>query len=138
MELAGRRFLSWYEKRVYATKTIPADDTQARLVRQAVWRTDGRAREQVVARMKTVDWPRQIRLMKEGIVPFAMINGPEDPFINHDFCANFPYGNIWRGGPQNIKAADTRPSLQRPTPSTACSRNSSQSLTTGNRRQALT
>ncbi|MDA4846386.1 alpha/beta fold hydrolase [Hoeflea poritis] len=111
MELAGKRFFSWYEKRIYAAKTVPAEDAQAQLVRHAVWRTDGRAREQVVARMKTVDWPRQIRLMKEGTVPFAMINGPEDPFINHDYCAGFPYGNIWRGKTQNIAGGGHAPFL---------------------------
>ncbi|MBZ0164289.1 MAG: alpha/beta fold hydrolase [Notoacmeibacter sp.] len=114
MELAGKRFHSWKEKRTYAAKTVPSGAPNAELVRQSVWRTDGRAREQTVAKMKTVDWPRQIRLLREGAVPFAMINGTEDPFINHDYCAAFGYANIWRGSPQNVDGGGHAPFLANP------------------------
>ncbi len=114
MELAGKRFHSWKEKRNYAAKTVTEGAPNTELVRNSVWRTDGRAREQVVAGMKTVDWPRQIRLLKDGKIPFAMINGPDDPFINHDYCASFGYGAIWQGGPVNIVGGGHAPFLARP------------------------
>ena len=114
MELAGKKFHSWREKRDYAAHTVTEHAPNAELVRKSVWRTDGRAREQVVAGMKTVDWPRQIRLLKQGSLPFAMINGPEDPFINHTYCASFDYGSIWSGHPVNIEGGGHAPFLAKP------------------------
>ncbi|CAN0566036.1 unnamed protein product, partial [Laminaria digitata] len=70
MELAGKRFHSRHEKHVYAQQTVPSNDPRTSLAHQAVWRTDGRAREQVFARLKTVDWPRQVRFLREGKTPF--------------------------------------------------------------------
>ncbi|MEM7299727.1 MAG: alpha/beta fold hydrolase [Pseudomonadota bacterium] len=114
MELAGKRFHSPHEKRMYATHTIGMEKRLEPMVWDAVWRTDGLARQQAFAKLKTVDWPRQTRYLKEGDVPFAMINGPKDPFINHDYCRLFAYGSIWRGEPQNIDGAGHAPFLEDP------------------------
>ena len=81
---------------------------------QTVWRTDGQAREQAFAKLKTIDWPRQMRVMRDGTVPFAMINGPGDPFINHDYCRSLTYGAIWKGAPQNVGTAGHAPFLEDP------------------------
>lgn len=102
MELAGKRFLSPHEKRVYARKTVDTDKPEVKPVHQTVWRTDGRARQQVFSRLKTVNWPQQIAVLNNQNIPFAMINGPEDPFINHEYCREFHYGNIWTGKPKDI------------------------------------
>ena len=114
MELAGKRFHSPHEKRAYALHTIGRNTPDEPLARQSVWRTDGMAREQVFAKLKTVDWPRQMRLMRNGTVPFAMINGPTDPFINHDYCGALAYANIWTGAPQNVGEAGHAPFLEDP------------------------
>lgn len=114
MELAGKRFHSPSEKTAYATHTIGMERGLEPLLWQAVWRTDGQAREQAFAKLKTIDWPRQTRLMRDGGIPFAMINGPADPFINHDYCRSLPYGNIWQGGPQDVAQAGHAPFLEDP------------------------
>ncbi len=114
MELASRRFHSWREKRDYAEATLATRTPGSGLVRRSVWRTDGRAREQLFARMKTVDWPRQAALLRQAKVPFAMINGSEDPFIDHAYCAGFQYGAIWRGAPQTIDGVGHAPFLAAP------------------------
>ncbi|MEX3010300.1 alpha/beta fold hydrolase [Hoeflea sp. TYP-13] len=114
MELAGKRFHSPHEKRAYATHTIGENTPAEPLARRAVWRTDGLAREQVFAKLKTVDWPRQMRVLREGKIPFAMINGPADPFINHEYCRELSYANIWLGAPQNIGTAGHAPFLEEP------------------------
>lgn len=114
MELAGKRFHSPSEKNAYATHTIGMEKGLEPLLWQAVWRTDGQAREQAFAKLKTIDWPRQTRLMRDGTVPFAMINGPRDPFINHDYCRSLPYGNIWCGAPQDVGTAGHAPFLEDP------------------------
>ena len=111
MELAGKRFFSWHEKRGYAGKTVPTLAPGSEFARLAVWRTDGRAREQVFARMRSVDWQRQIAILRDGRIPFAMINGTEDPFINHAYCAAFEYGAIWRGAPRQIDGGGHAPFL---------------------------
>ena len=114
LELTSKRFLSWHEKREYADKTVATAGPGSEIARLAVWRADGRAREQLVAGMKTVDWQRQLGLLVEGRIPFAMINGTEDPFINHAYCAALPYGAIWRGAPQNIDGGGHAPFLAAP------------------------
>ncbi len=116
MELAGKRFHSPHEKYNYATHTIGMKKGLEPLLWQAVWRTDGQAREQVFAKLKTLDWPRQTRMLRSGDIPFAMINGPLDPFINHGYCRQFTYGDIWQGKPQNVGDAGHAPFLEKPEP----------------------
>ena len=112
MELAGKRFHSPHEKSQYATHTVGMKKGQEPLLWQAVWRTDGQAREQAFSKLKTINWPRQTRLMRDGTLPFAMINGPNDPFINHEYCRSFHYGNIWGGAAQNVGNAGHAPFLE--------------------------
>lgn len=114
MELAGKRYLSPHEKRVYAQKTVDSEKPEVRPIHQTVRRTDGRARQQVFSRLKTVNWPRQIAFLRNETVSFAMINGPEDPFINHDYCRAFGYGNIWSGEPKNIVGGGHAPFFIQP------------------------
>lgn len=102
MELTPKRFHSPHERREYALHTIGEEGVREPLLRQAVVRTDGLAREQVLSRLATVDWTRQTRVLQDGDVPFAMINGGRDSFINHEFCDGLPYGNIWNGKPVNF------------------------------------
>ena len=115
MELASKRFYSPHEKQQYATHTIGMPKGKEPLLWKAVWRTDGLAREQVFSKMKTVNWPRQIKLMRDGTIPFAMINGPNDPFINHTYCAALNYGHMWMDRPQNIPDCGHAPFLENPT-----------------------
>ena len=64
------------------------------------------------ARLKTVDWPRQFRMLRQGEVPFAMLNGCHDPFIDLDYCNRLPYGNIWQGRPHNFAQGGHAPFLE--------------------------
>ncbi|MCG8494123.1 MAG: alpha/beta fold hydrolase [Sneathiellales bacterium] len=114
MELAGKRFHSRYEKQKYALNTVGTDKPEAKMFRDAVWRTDGRAREYVFSKLKTIDWPRQTRLLQQGNIPFAMLNGPEDPFINHSYCQSLKYGNIWTGNVITIKGGGHAPFFMKP------------------------
>ena len=111
MDLAGKRFYSPQEKRDYAFHTVGPDKTIDQLVRDAVWRTDGLAREQSSSRLKTIDWPRQTRILRQGTVPFAMLNGRGDPFIDNAYCHNQKYGNIWEGRPYDFPQGGHAPFL---------------------------
>lgn len=64
--------------------------------------------------MGVIDWPRQMRLLSEGSVPFAILNGSDDPFLNHDYIARLKYGNIWRGAPQDIAGGKHAPFFNKP------------------------
>lgn len=112
MELASKRFHSHYEKNEYATHTLGLPRQTEPISWQAVWRTDGMARQQVFAKLQTTDWQRQIAVMKSGKIPFAMINGPKDPFINHDFCASPEFGTAFAERPILIEGAGHAPFLE--------------------------
>ena len=114
MELAAKRFHSPYEKNQYALHTAGADPAIDPMIRAAVRRTDGQAREQFFNRLKTVDWPRQMRVLCESEVPFAMLNGRKDPFIDNAWCKTLPYANIWRGAPYDFAEGDHAPFLSCP------------------------
>jgi ABC-type branched-subunit amino acid transport system permease subunit/pimeloyl-ACP methyl ester carboxylesterase len=111
MDLAGKRFHSRREKQMYARHTVGTDASIDQLVRDAVWRTDGLAREQFFSRLKTLDWPRQARVLRQGRVPFAMLNGCGDPFINNAYCHAQDYGNIWEGRPHDFLQGGHAPFL---------------------------
>lgn len=114
MELAAKRFHSPYEKGQYATHTVGLPKQHEPLLWQAVWRTDGQAREQAFAKLKTTDWQRQMGVIRNGRVPFAMINGPKDPFINHSYCADPEVGASGTAQPVLIKDAGHAPFLEDP------------------------
>lgn len=114
MELSGKRFHSPYEKKMYASHTVGFDREKEPILWDAVWRTDGLAREQAFAKLKTINWPRQTKLLREGNIPFAMINGSQDPFINHEYCSSFVYGNIWTGAPQSMHGYGHAPFVEKP------------------------
>ena len=114
MELAGKRFHSPHEKNSYATHTVGLPRQTEPILWQAVWRTDGMARQQAFAKLQTTNWQRQIAVIKDGKIPFAMINGPKDPFINHDFCANREFGTAYAEQPILIHGAGHAPFLEDP------------------------
>jgi pimeloyl-ACP methyl ester carboxylesterase len=114
MELASKRFHSPHEKGQYATHTVGLPKQSEPLLWQAVRRTDGQAREQAFAKLKTTDWQRQIGVIQSGQIPFAMINGPKDPFINHDYCASPEFGSASAAQPIMIDGAGHVPFLEDP------------------------
>lgn len=114
MELAGKRFQSPYEKGQYATHTIGLPKQSEPILWQAVWRTDGQAREQAFAKLKTTNWQHQMGVIQGGKIPFAMINGPKDPFINHAYCASPEFGTVLADTPIVIDGAGHAPFLERP------------------------
>ncbi|NVO58514.1 alpha/beta fold hydrolase [Rhodobacteraceae bacterium B1Z28] len=118
MELAGKRFHSPHEKGQYATHTIGLQKDAEPILWQAVWRTDGHAREQAFAKLKTTDWQRQISVIQSKDVPFVMINGPNDPFINHTYCARSEFGTPFSAHPILIEGAGHAPFLEDPKPFT--------------------
>ena len=61
-----------------------------------------------------LNWPRQMRMLREGTVPFAILNGSDDPFLNHDYIAGLTYGAIWTGMPHDIPKGGHAPFFKEP------------------------
>jgi len=112
--LAGKQYLSRGETVNYANSaTAPLSEESAFLHRN-LRRTDGRARFYMLGGLGIVDWPRQMRVLREGRVPFAILNGGDDPFVNHEYIARLKYGNLWKGSPQDIPNGRHAPFFNQP------------------------
>ena len=77
-------------------------------------RTDGRARVYMVTKLGVVNWPRQMRLVWEGKIPFAIINGADDPFLNHDYIRRICQSEGWRHPLVNIDEGLHAPFFNQP------------------------
>lgn len=107
--LAGKQFLTHGEEVTFASHaTVPKSDQSAFLHRN-LRRTDGRARYYMITKLSVVDWPRQMRMLTQGEIPVAVMNGDDDPFLNHAYIADLPYGNIWKGRTTDIPSGRHAP-----------------------------
>lgn len=112
--LAGKQYLTGAESATLASHaTVPKSDKSAFLHRN-LKRTDGRARYYMITKLTVVNWPRQMRMLTSGDIPVAIMNGDDDPFLNHAYIAGVPYGNIWKGGPTNIPDGKHAPFFNAP------------------------
>lgn len=53
-------------------------------------------------------------MIRDDNIPFAMINGPMDPFINHEYCAKPEFGTAFSPQPVLIAGAGHAPFLEDP------------------------
>lgn len=111
--LAGRMFLSPSEKRDFATSTTGPKRPDTIHFHRAVRRTDGRARAYTLGKLQIVDWPRQMRFLRQGSVPFAILNGSDDPFLNHAYFRELKLEQ-WTGAPDDIPEGRHAPFLIKP------------------------
>ncbi|MCR9214293.1 MAG: alpha/beta fold hydrolase [Proteobacteria bacterium] len=114
MILAGKHFLSPTETKNFVTSAVAPLTEESAYLHKAMPRTDGRARLYMITKINVTDWPRQARMLREGKIPFAIMNGPEDPFLNHQYIADWPYGNIWTGKPNDIPGGLHTPFFNKP------------------------
>lgn len=113
MVLTSKQYFSRDEARSYGQHaTAPLTEDSAFLHR-SVRRTDGRARHYMMTKLGVVDWPRQMRVLSEGRIPVAILNGSDDPFLNHAYIANLKYGNLWKDSPQDIQDGKHAPFFNR-------------------------
>jgi len=112
--LAGKQYLSPMEMRNFATATAGEKTPGTAYLHEAVNRTDGRARFYMITKLMVVNWPRQMRMLREGAVPFAILNGSDDPFLNHGYIAGLTYGAIWTGQPHDIADGGHAPFVRKP------------------------
>jgi pimeloyl-ACP methyl ester carboxylesterase len=64
-----------------------------------VRRTDGRARRIMFKSFTEGHDSDQKALVAQSPIPLAIIDGHDDPFINHDYVASLSYAALWHGAP---------------------------------------
>jgi len=112
--LAGKQYLTGAEATTFASHaTVPKSEKSAFLHRN-LRRTDGRARFYMITKLTVVDWPRHMRMLREGKIPVAVMNGHDDPFLNHDYIAGLQYGQIWKGRTTDIPNGKHAPFFNEP------------------------
>ncbi|WP_282610163.1 alpha/beta fold hydrolase [Pelagibius sp. Alg239-R121] len=112
--LAGKQFLTLAEQKRFAgSATVPLSPESA-FLHENFDRTDGRTRYYMITKLSVVDWPRQMRMLRAGAIPFAVLNGADDPFLDHAYIAGLPYGSLWTGAPCDVEEGAHAPFFNRP------------------------
>ncbi len=112
--LASKIFLSPAETRDFATSTTGPKSAETLPFHRAVRRTDGRARSYTLGKLQIVDWPRQMRFLRAGTVPLAILNGSDDPFLVPAYFLDLKLASLWTGRPADIPEGKHAPFLLKP------------------------
>lgn len=112
--LAGKQFFTHLEQRTFAETATAPYSIKSAYMHKNISRTDGRTRYYMITKLSVVNWPRQMRMLREGKIPFAILNGSDDPYLNHDYIANLNYGSIWNGKPTDIEMGKHAPFFNKP------------------------
>lgn len=112
--LAGKQYFTAEETRNFADSATAPRSEASEFLHRNVPRTDGRTRFYMITKLSVVDWPRQMRMLRRGDLPFAILNGSDDPFLDHRYIARLAYGSIWTGRPQDIAGGKHAPFFNKP------------------------
>jgi ABC-type branched-subunit amino acid transport system permease subunit/pimeloyl-ACP methyl ester carboxylesterase len=112
--LAGKQYFTRAEQKAYAGSATAPYSADSAFLHANIGRTDGRTRLYMISRLGVVDWPRQMRMLRQGTLPFAILNGSDDPFLDHGYIAGLDYGNIWTGRPHDIADGKHAPFFNKP------------------------
>jgi ABC-type branched-subunit amino acid transport system permease subunit/pimeloyl-ACP methyl ester carboxylesterase len=107
--LAGKQYFTTAEERAYAGSATAPLSPDSAFLHANINRTDGRTRYYMITKLGVVDWPRQMRMLRAGTLPLAILNGSDDPFLNHGYIAGLDYGRIWTGAPYDIPGGKHAP-----------------------------
>ena len=66
-------------------------------IRRALARADGLTRKTIFEAARSGLGLDQRWLVENCLVPLAVVNGSQDPFINLDYCEVPKYANLWKG-----------------------------------------
>lgn len=112
--LAGKQYFTRAEERDFAGSATAPLTPDSAFLHANINRTDGRTRYYMIAKLGVVDWPRQMRMIREGRLAMAILNGSDDPFLNHAYIAGLDYGRIWTGTPHDIPNGKHAPFFNEP------------------------
>ncbi|WP_321936337.1 alpha/beta fold hydrolase [Paraburkholderia sp. J8-2] len=114
MVLTGKQYFTAEERQNYADSATAPRSPESEFMHRNLPRTDGRARAYMVAKLPVVNWPRQMRLLWEGKIPFAIINGSDDPFLNHEYIQRICDSEGWEHPLINIENGRHAPFFNEP------------------------
>lgn len=112
--LAGKQYFTREETRAFASSATAPWSEDGAFLHRNLPRTDGRARAYMITKLTVVNWPRQMRMLREGKPPFAILSGADDPFLNQSYTAALSYGNIYGGAPTPIENGAHAPFFNTP------------------------
>lgn len=112
--LAGKQYFTAAEERAYAGSATAPLTPDSAFLHANIKRTDGRTRYYMITKLGVVDWPRQMRMIRAGMLPLAILNGSDDPFLNHGYIAGLDYGRLWTGAPHDIENGKHAPFFNEP------------------------
>jgi pimeloyl-ACP methyl ester carboxylesterase len=108
--LVGKPDLTAEEKQIliYATYGGPVDA----LLRDAVTRTDGRARAVMFESLLTGTTSDQRAFVENTDIPIAIVNGADDPLVNLAYVGGLAYRSLWDNHCFVLRGAAHAPFLQ--------------------------
>jgi len=95
MNLAGQEIFTAEDVENYARATC--GEPFEPFLRDAVARTDGRARRLMFESFASGRGDDQSRIVASSPVPLAVVNGADEPFVNTSFVSQVRYANLWEG-----------------------------------------
>jgi pimeloyl-ACP methyl ester carboxylesterase len=93
--LSGRQYFTAEEQRNYAGSATAPRSAESAFMHENLPRTDGRARAYMMTKLQIVNWPRQMGRLWSNAFPFAIIDGADDPFLNHDYIKRLSESEGW-------------------------------------------
>ncbi len=114
MHLAGQREFTDQEVEAYARATCGINAPFEGFLRDAVARTDGRAREMMLSRFVAGTGCNQQEVAVHAPVPLAIVNGADEPFVNNEFVSSLHYDSLWENNVHLIDGIGHAPFWEAP------------------------
>ncbi|MCC6002420.1 MAG: alpha/beta hydrolase [Pararhodobacter sp.] len=112
--LTGKRDFSEDDAQAYALHTAGVDGQVDPHLLAMVRRTDGRAREIMFGSVVTGAPLDEQAIVASMTMPLAVLNGADDPFIQHAYFDTLAYATLWSHGIMALPGAGHAPFLQQP------------------------
>lgn len=100
MASAGKENLTPEEIESFAHTTC--GDPFEPFLREAVARSDGRARRLMFESFAAGQGDDQSRIVGTSKIPLAVVNGADEPFVNLAYVSGLAYANLWEGKTHEI------------------------------------
>ena len=114
MGLTGKEDFSDDEAQLYAQHTSAVDGKVDPHLLAMCKRADGRFRRMLFESLAAGRALDEVAIVREGRVPLAVLNGSDDAFVNLDYIAALPYGNLWEDRAHVLPGLGHAPFLQGP------------------------
>ncbi len=100
MHLAGQQHFTPEDVDAYARSTCGEPFEQ--FLYDGVARTDGLARKTMFEKFGAGSGDNQREIVAHAMLPIAVVNGADEPFVNLEFVSKIEYANLWEGKTYSI------------------------------------